>query len=116
MGGGTSFLISQLSTQGPIVLVYLVAICLAFNYIDRARLPSILTIIGVVISIVTTILVIAAHTYIISNRSTGSEIGTLMMFVSVAGSVLRAVGLGFFVAAIFVGRNHVAPADRYLHE
>lgn len=115
-GGSVSFLVSQLSSQGPVFLVYLAAIVLALMYMGRAKVPSILTLFGVVISVLTTIMSVAAHSYVISNRVDGASLGNQMMLISVMGSIGRAVGIGFLVAAVFVGRNYVPPADRYLHE
>lgn len=115
-GGGISFLFSKLISLGPIFLVYLAAIVLALRNMERARLPSLLTVVGVAVSIGTTLMTITVHTLIINNRDSGIGMANQLMIVNIMGNVFNAVGYGFFVAAIFVGRDHVPPEDRYLHE
>ena len=62
----------------------------------RAKLPSILTLIGVVISVLITIIPAAAHSYIISNHVDGTSLGNQMMLIGVIGSIGHAAGVGFF--------------------
>ena len=109
------FLVSQLINQGPVLFVYLVAGYFSIIYMSRARLPSMLTLIGVIILFATIIGQSAAQAYLFSNR-TSTSFPQLTQVIIVVGSCLRAVGLGFLVAAIFVGRNNTPPADRYLRE
>lgn len=52
---GTSYLLTQLGYQAPALLVYLVAFVLALIYMRRASMPSILTLVGVGILVVTTL-------------------------------------------------------------
>ena len=113
--GNVLYFLSQLGNQGPVLFVYLVAGYFSIMYMSRARLPSMLTLIGVIILLATTFGVTAANSYLLVNR-TDASIPQLFHIISVVGSCMRAVGLGLLVAAIFVGRNHIPPADRYLRE
>ena len=113
--GNVMYFLSQLANQGPVLFVYLVAGYFSIMYLGRARLPSILTLIGVIILLATTFGVTAAQAYLLVNR-TDASILQIFNIISLVGSCLRAVGLGLLVAAIFVGRNKVPPAERYLHE
>ncbi len=112
--GNITFLVSQLINQGPILFVYLVAGYFSIIYMSRARLPSTLTLIGVMILLATIFGQSAVHAYLASNR-TSVSFPELTQITIVAGSCLRAVGLGFLVAAIFVGRNETS-GERYLRE
>ncbi len=113
--GFPMFFLSQLGSSGPVLFVYLVAGYFAIMYMERARLPSLLTLIGVIILLVTFFGQSAANAYLIVNRKDTSyaQMIAILTFVS---SCLRAVGQSLLVAAIFVGRNKTAPDDRYLHE
>ena len=113
--GALMFFSSQLVSAGPVLSVYIVAGYFAIMYLERARLPSLLTLIGVIILLATFFGQSAANTYLIINRKDGSY-AQMMAIVTFVGSCLRAVGQSLLVAAIFVGRNKTPSADRYLHE
>lgn len=113
-GPGVSFLLSQLNYQGPAMLVYVVAGILALVFMSRAPIPSLLTLVGVGILIFTTVAMIGAQFYVVNNRT--PQLSNMMSVIGIISSCARAVGLGFLVAAIFVGRNKVEVEDRYLHE
>jgi hypothetical protein len=117
---GTSFLLSQLGYQAPAMVVYLVAFILALVYMRRASTASILTLIGVSILVVAMIGVAGVQAWLIDSRQPNDrEFARRMGVVGVAGSCVRAIGLGLLVAAVFVGRRAVgsraeprATADR----
>ena len=112
---GTSFLISQLGYRAPSLLVYLGAAVLAFVFMSRATIPSVLTLVGVGIMGATAIGTAVLHAFLIDAQS--SEMFRLMPMISVISSCISAVGLGFLVAAIFVGRDPVhRTKGRYLDE
>ncbi len=113
--GFPMFFLSQLGSSGPVLFVYLVAGYFAIMYMERARLPSLLTLIGVIILLVTFFGQSAANAYLIVNRKDTSY-AQMIAIVTFVSSCLRAVGQSLLVAAIFVGRNKTAPADRYLRE
>ncbi len=112
---GTSFLFSQLGYNVPWLLVYLVAVVLAFVYMSRATTPSVLTLVGVGILVASMGGRSAAQAFVIGAGS--AEMSRLMPIIGVISSCVSAVGLGFLVAAIFVGRDQVSRTKgRYLDE
>jgi hypothetical protein len=118
MSNGFNFgvLLIQLSYAGPSLLVYLFAGFMAVTYMERARRPSVLTLIGIAISVLATLGTVIGQTLVINTQIDREQVSQVMQFIGAAGSILRAAGLGFFVAAIFSGRNSPPPEDRYLRE
>ncbi|MBS0204069.1 MAG: hypothetical protein JSS49_14280 [Planctomycetes bacterium] len=112
-GPNWSYLMAQLNNHGPVFLVYTVAFVVALVNLGRMWLPAILTIAGVGILAVTTIVLIAAQQYLINSRPT--EWQYWLGLLGLLGSCLRALGMGLLVAAVFVGRNPISPS-RYLDE
>ena len=106
---GTSYLLSQLGYQAPALLVYLVAFILALVYMRRASIPCILTLVGVGILVITTLGMAVMQASLIDSRQVyggdSERFARLMGSIGLAGSYVRAAGLLFFVAAIFVGRR-----------
>ncbi len=112
---GTSFLISQLGYRAPSLIVYLVAVVLACVFMSRATVPSILTLVGAGIMGATAIGSAVLQAYLIGEHSSGMP--RFMPMIGVISSCISAVGLGFLVAAIFVGRDQVSRTKgRYLDE
>jgi hypothetical protein len=106
---GTSYLLSQLSFQAPALFVCLVAFILALVYMRRASIPCILTLVGVGILVITTLGMAVMQASLIDNRQAfwgdSERVARLMGIIGLAGSYVRAAGLSFLVAAIFVGRR-----------
>jgi hypothetical protein len=106
---GTSYLLSQLGFQAPALFVYLVAFILALVYMRRASIPCILTLVGVGILVITTLGMAVTQAYLIESRQVyggdSERFARLMGSIGLAGSYVRAAGLLFLVAAIFVGRR-----------
>jgi hypothetical protein len=106
---GTSYLLSQLGYQAPSLLVYLVAFILALVYMRRASIPCILTLVGVGILVITTLGMAVMQASLIDSRQVyggdSERFARLMGSIGLAGSYVRAAGLLFLVAAIFVGRR-----------
>ena len=106
---GTSHLLSQLGYQAPSLLVYLVAFILALVYMRRSAMPCILTLVGVGILVISTLGVAVMQASLIDShqvyRRDAAEVSRLMGIIGLDGSCLRAAGLLFLVAAIFVGRR-----------
>jgi hypothetical protein len=106
---GMSYLLSQLGYQAPALLVYLVAFILALVYMRRSAMPCILTLVGVGILVISTLGVAVMQASLIDShqvyRRDAAEVSRLMGIIGLAGSCLRAAGLLFLVAAIFVGRR-----------
>ena len=106
---GTSYLLSQLGFQAPALFVYLVAFILALVYMRRASIPCILTLVGVGILVITTLGMAVMQASLIDSRQVyggdSERVARLMGSIALAGSYVRAAGLLFLVAAIFVGRR-----------
>jgi hypothetical protein len=106
---GRSFLMSQIGYQIPALLVYLVAFILALAFMSRATIPCVLTLAGVAVLVVGTLgLTLVQASLFDSRQASGrpaADFAWLMSLTALAGSCVRAVGLGFLVAAIFVGRR-----------
>jgi hypothetical protein len=106
---GTSYLLSQLGFQAPALFVYLVAFILALVYMRRASIPCILTLVGVGILVITSLGMAVIQAYLIESRQVyggdSERFALLMGSIGLAGSCVRAAGLLFLVAAIFVGRR-----------
>ncbi|MEK0425345.1 MAG: hypothetical protein RJB11_1436 [Planctomycetota bacterium] len=104
-----SYLLSQLGYQAPMLLVYLVAFVLALVFMRRASTSCILTLIGVGILVSSMIVITGVQASLIDGFRAGgrntADSNRLMWIIGLAGSVARAVGLMFLVAAIFVGRR-----------
>ena len=107
----------ELERLEPFQFVWLVAGFLAVMYWERAPIPSLLTLIGVIISVVGVYLASLSFYYTICVGRTNNRDGELLLLIiDWFGQAMRVVGLCLFVAAIFVGRSHAPRADRYLHE
>lgn len=108
---GTSFLMSNLGINAPVLLVYLVAFILALVYLNRFWAPALLTLVGAGVLGTVTLGIAVAQAWLIESRQANggsqAEYAWLMWGLGMTGSVLRAVGLGLLVAAIFVGRRGV---------
>jgi hypothetical protein len=104
-----AFLLMQLGYQAPALLVYLVAFILALVYMGRASTPCTLTLVGVGMLVVTTVGMLVVQAWLMGGLNADGHnpaaFARLMGSVGLAGSCVRAVGLGFLVAAIFVGRR-----------
>lgn len=105
----TGYWMSQISYQAPTLLVCLVAFVLAVMNMSRAKVPCILALIGACLLVATAIGVAVIQGILIEGRANpgNNAIDTtrLMSIVGIVGSCLRAVSLGFWVAAIFAGRS-----------
>lgn len=106
---GTSYLLSQLGYQAPALLVYLVAFILALVYMRRASIPCILTLVDVGILVITMLGMAVMQASLVDSRQVyggdSERFARLMGIIGLAGSYVRAAGLLFLVAAIFVGRR-----------
>ena len=108
---GISFLMTQLIYLAPALLVYCIALILAVMYMNRATLPSVLTLLGIGILVFTTIVGLAIQASLIESRP--DNFARVSQIVGVAGSCFRAIGLGVLIAAIFVGRSEPPPDPKF---
>jgi len=104
----TTYLLSNLGSQVPALLVLALATVLAFLFLRRAFLASLLTLAGVAVMVVTKIGVALLQSNLFEARQTGDhgseEFGRMMALIGFTGSCVHAIGLALLVAAIFVGR------------
>ena len=108
-GPDVPFWIQQLAYRGPILLIYLVAFVMAIIYWNRARTASILTMLGVSICGLSSIVIIVLQTVVVqSPLQNGANRAQIMMGISMTGTCAHAIGLALLVAAIFAGRNQYA--------
>jgi hypothetical protein len=102
-------LMSQIGTQAPAVFVLVVATVLAFVFLGRATLASLLTLAAVAVMLASQIGVAMIQADLIAARDGGSqgleEVGRQMGLVTFGGAVANAIGLALLVAAIFVRRR-----------
>jgi predicted membrane protein len=94
------YMITQLGYQAPGLLVYMVAFVLSLVFMRRALLPSILTLLGIAVLVITTFALMVIQAYLIQNNNP-----RWLTSVGVGGNCIRAIGLSLLVAAIFVGRQ-----------
>jgi len=100
--------LSQLIGLAPHLIVYIGGIVLVAVWWRRAPSAAMLAVIGLGIMLLSSVVGAMATSYLINNRTgaTGSFAQT-MSLVSFAFSVLRAIGVGFLVAAVFAGRARI---------
>lgn len=110
-----SFLISQIGCQGPSVLVYLFAIAIAFEFLERAQTPALLTLAAGGDLLLSTLATAALQAALLVSLQNGgrdpASFGQLMQIIGITGACIRAAGVALLVAAISVGR---VPSDRHL--
>ena len=110
-GMSSTFLVSQLVGQAPMLIVYLGGIILCAVLWQRASFAAMLAVIGLALMLFTTLGSAIVTNYIIQNRasSTGASMGTLLSISAFVFSVVRAVGLALVIAGVLVQRR---PEDR----
>jgi hypothetical protein len=105
---GTEYLLSRLAYLAPVLVVYLVALALAFVFLRRARGAAVLTMLGAIVLTVSAVGVVVVQASLfeaqVAGDLTNAAFARRMQTLGIAGTCLHAVGLGLWVAAIFVGR------------
>ena len=99
----------QLAGQAPVLLVYVIGIVLAFVFWGRHRMPAMLTLIACIVMLLTSIgQTFLWHVLLQMRESMGwpmQKYGNVMSAVALVSSVLRAIGLGLLLAAVFAARK-----------
>jgi hypothetical protein len=107
-------ILTQLAYQAPFLLVYLVGIAVAAAYLKRCRGPAVLALIALVLMLAVGVGMPVVHGFIIHQSQTGggSTASTATMFSITAwtAGIVRTVGMGLLIAAVFVGRR---PSTQY---
>lgn len=92
----------------PLLLVYFVAFVLALIYFGRAPLPSLLTLAAVFLLTATMLLTTGLQYWLIQAREASGDyrdFAMKMAVMNIVTSIVRAIGAGLLVAAVFVGRG-----------
>src|SRR5437016_3479389 len=106
--GGTMF-VTLLVQQVPMFLVYLAAMLLALTFWRRCPTPCALTLGAAGLLFVVSVGQTLLNFYLFSARE-GSALpltdrASMLTVINVAGSILRALGFGLLLAAVFHGRS-----------
>jgi hypothetical protein len=109
MNAATSFLLEQLAYSVPALLVYLAGLVLAIIFIRKYSVSAMLTLCGSVILLITTIGLTFAQFYLFRSRLeygwSPARYGQVLGVVSIVATIIRALGLSLWLAAVFVGRK-----------
>ena len=104
-----SYLLQQIAYSIPGLLAYLAGLILALIFIKKYPLPAMLTLVGSLILMVTTIGIILIQFLLFRSRLqngwSGTDFNRMLGIVSIFGNILRALGVGFWLAAVFIGRK-----------
>lgn len=105
----TMILFSQLVMSAPMLLVYVGGMVLAALWWRRAPRAAAFAMTGLVLMLFVTIGSTAVHAYFVTNRAaaTSATFGMTLSVIGLASGILRAVGMGLVVAAVFAGRPRV---------
>lgn len=107
--------LTQLVWQSPVLLVYLVGIILALVFWRRHSGPCLLVLVAAFLLLFVAVTqTIATHSLIRAREELGwghGELAWMLSAIGLVGSVLRALGTGLFVAAVFVGRRSAWPVE-----
>jgi hypothetical protein len=112
-GSAGSILLQQLVYQLPMLLVYLGGMIFAFQFLNRYRLASLLTLLAIGSLVLVSFSTSAAQSYLIGSQSgstwSATQIGRTLSIIGIASSLLRAAAFSLLIAAVFVGREPQSP-------
>ena len=95
--------------QSPVLLVCVIGICIALVHLHCHTTPAVLSLVGCGVLILTTLAVTGVQMYLFQQRAGNGEAGIAyaqaMSVLMILGSLVRAIGLGLLVVAVFTGRN-----------
>lgn len=97
--------LQQLLVAGPVILVYCVGMGFCLVYWARAPRAVRFAFLGLLLLFIATIGSPIVFAVVVSNQS--PQTVAVMLVTSLIFSVLRAVGTGLLIAAVFAGRQHV---------
>jgi hypothetical protein len=102
-------LFSQLAGQLPVLMVYVGGMALCAMWWRRARGAAMWALMGLTLMLVATVGSTAMQTYLFATRvqagTSAQQLGHVLFAVGIGSSIVRAIGLGMVVAAVFVGRQ-----------
>lgn len=106
--GSMNFLVQQLAYQIPVLTASLVGMVLSLVFIKRYRLPSLLTLTGTLVLIVSTLVSLIAQSYYVSTQA-WMEMPTrtvqVLTIIGWVGSIFRGLAIALLLAAIFISRK-----------
>ncbi len=105
MNSSFATLFSQLAIMAPLLLVYLVGLVLVIVYWRRAPLSAMLALIGLIILVLAMFGSPLIQMFIANASRPVSSLGQTITLLSFAFSILRAIGMGLLIAAIFTNRR-----------
>lgn len=101
--------VMQLLPQIPMLLAYLIAMILAVTFWQRCPTSALLTFVAGGLLLIVSIAQTFLNWYLIHGRdglaAGNGNIGSILAVVGLVGSVLRALGFGLLLAAVFTGRS-----------
>ncbi|HEX3357030.1 MAG TPA: hypothetical protein VHS31_08675 [Tepidisphaeraceae bacterium] len=96
-------------TMLPALVVYVLALAAALIFWSRAPRASLLTLIGIGILLLLTLVQPALQQRIITtSRSSASSVGQTLQAMSLIFSLLRSAGMGVIICAVFIDRPKLA--------
>ena len=102
-------LFSQLAGQLPVLMVYVGGMALCAMWWRRARGAAMWALMGLTLMLVATVGSTAMQTYLFASRAGGAgsmqQLSYVLFALGIGSSIVRAIGLGMLVAAVFVGRQ-----------
>jgi hypothetical protein len=100
-------ILSQLLALSPQLLVYIGGMVLAAVWWRRAPSAAMLTLLGLGLMLLSALAGSAMTIYLVTNRASSATF-QMSGILSLALAVVRAVGIGLLVAAVFSGRARVS--------
>ena len=101
--------LAQLLGQAPVLLVYLAGMVLALVFWRRCPRPAMLTLIGMALFLVTTLVQSFLFIYLVRARDdfgwSHEMLGWIVSASGLIGSVIRAAAFGLMLTAVFIGRK-----------
>jgi len=101
--------LTQLLGQAPVLLVYLVGMVLALVFWRRCPRPAMLTLIGMALLLVTTLVQSFLFIYLVWARDdfgwSQERLGWMLSANGLMGSVIRAAAFALVLTAVFMGRK-----------
>jgi len=99
-------MMAALTVQAPVLLVYLGGIVFSIVFWRRAPKAAMLAMVGSAVLLAAALALPPIQAWILNNRGSAgiSSTGQTMAAVGFAFNVLRAVGIGLLIGAVFVGR------------
>jgi Na+/proline symporter len=108
MNSSIAIFLSQLVSMSPMLLVCLGGMVIAGLWWRRAPKAAMFAMAGLGITLLGMLLTPLIQMYVLSNRTAGAAaVGQTVAVMSLGFGLVRAVGMGLLIAAVFAGRSKV---------